>query len=154
MKHVRHLIGDFGVEKNTLTDFLRREIELDYSPNFLDLSCDEEYIAVAGILNSKTSITIYNVEDLISKVKYNNVYYYCQNNHNQHLFQNCISPLVFVELATIQESHVIDMSWNPGVQNSLACCLSDGSLHIIDLKDGGMYNVVSLPPQSSTLYVH
>ncbi|KAL5241348.1 hypothetical protein ACI65C_008758 [Semiaphis heraclei] len=131
MKHVRHLIGDFGVEKNTLTDFLRREIELDYSPNFLDLSCDEEYIAVAGILNSKTSITIYNVEDLISK--------------------NCISPLVFVELATIQESHVIDMSWNPGVQNSLACCLSDGSLHIIDLKDGGMYNVVSLPPQSSTL---
>ncbi|XP_022170924.1 nuclear pore complex protein Nup214-like [Myzus persicae] len=131
MKHVRHLVGDFGVEKNTLTDFLRREIALDYSPNFLDLSCDEEYIAVAGIVNSKTSITIYNVEDLISK--------------------NSISPLVCVELAAIQESHVIDMSWNPGVQNSLACCLSDGSLHIIDLKDGGVYNVVSLPPQSSTL---
>ncbi|CAI6366283.1 unnamed protein product [Macrosiphum euphorbiae] len=131
MKHVRHLVGDFGVEKNTLTDFLRREIELDYTPNFLDLSCDEAYIAVAGFSNSKTSITIYNVEDLISK--------------------NCISPLVFVELTAIQESHVKDMSWNPGVQNSLACCLSDGSLHIIELKDGGMYNVVSLPPQSSTL---
>ncbi|XP_008183683.1 nuclear pore complex protein DDB_G0274915 isoform X1 [Acyrthosiphon pisum] len=131
MKHVRHLVGDFGVEKNTMTNFLRREIELDYTPNFLDLSCDEAYIAVAGISNSKTSITIYNFEDLISK--------------------NCISPLAFVELTAIQESHVIDMSWNPGVQNSLACCLSDGSLHIIELKDGGMYNVVSLPPQSSTL---
>ncbi|KAE9534779.1 hypothetical protein AGLY_008071 [Aphis glycines] len=131
MKHVRHLVGDFGVEKNTLTDFLRREIELDYSPNFLDLSCDEEYIAVAGILNSKTSITIYNVEDLISK--------------------NYPSPSVFVELTATQDSHVIDMSWNPGVKNSLACCLSDGSLHIIDLKDGGTYNIVSLPPQSSTL---
>jgi len=158
MKHVRHLVGDFGVEKNTLTDFLRREIELDYSPNFLDLSCDETYLAVAGISNSKTSITIYNVEDLISKVKYNN------NNYIiifiiiiiiiNTSFQNCISPLVFVELTAIQESHVIDMSWNPGVQNSLACCLSDGSLHIIELKDGGMYNVVSLPPQSSTLYVN
>ncbi|XP_025202732.1 nuclear pore complex protein Nup214-like isoform X1 [Melanaphis sacchari] len=131
MKHVRQLVGDFGVEKNTLTDFLRREIELDYSPNFLDLSCDEEYIAVAGILNSKTSIVIYSVEDLISK--------------------DYPSPLVVVELAATQESHVIDMSWNPGVKNSLACCLSDGSLHIIDLKDGGTYSVVSLPPQSSTL---
>lgn len=46
------------------------------------------------------------------------------------------------------------MSWNPGVQNSLACCLSDGSLHIIELKDGGTYCIVSLPPQSSTLYVY
>ncbi|XP_026811459.1 nuclear pore complex protein Nup214 isoform X2 [Rhopalosiphum maidis] len=131
MKHVRHLVGDFGVEKETLTDFLRREIELDYTPNFLDLSCDEEYIAVAGILNSKTSITIYNVEDLISK--------------------SYPSPLVLIELTATQESHVIDLSWNPGVKNSLACCLSDGSLHIIDLKDGGTYSVVSLPPQSSTL---
>lgn len=85
MKHVRHLVGDFGVEKNTLTDFLRREIELDYSPNFLDLSCDEEYIAVAGILNSKTSITIYNVEDLISKVKYNKSFYYFYYLLNQYL---------------------------------------------------------------------
>lgn len=84
MKHVRRLVGDFGVEKNTLTDFLRREIELDYSPNFLDLSCDEEYIAVAGILNSKTSITIYNVEDLISKVKYNKSFYYFYHLLNQY----------------------------------------------------------------------
>jgi len=88
MKHVRHLVGDFGVEKETLTDFLRREIELDYTPNFLDLSCDEEYIAVAGILNSKTSITIYNVEDLISKVKYNNSCYFYH-----HLNQYLISEL-------------------------------------------------------------
>jgi hypothetical protein len=46
------------------------------------------------------------------------------------------------------------MSWNPGLQNSLACCLSDGSLHIIELKDDGTYSVVSLPPQSNTLYVN
>lgn len=58
---------------------------------------------------------------------------------------------MLIELEAIQNSYVIDMSWNPGVQNSLACCLSDGSLHIIDLKDGGTYSVVSLPPQSSTL---
>lgn len=69
MKHVRHLVGDFGIEKNTLTNFLRREIELDYSPNFLDLSCDEDYIAVAGNSNSKLFISIYNVENLISQVK-------------------------------------------------------------------------------------
>lgn len=74
MKHVRQLVGDLGVDKNTLTNFLRREIELDYSPNFLDLSCDEDYIAVAGTSNSKPSITIYNVEGLISQVKIN---YYC-----------------------------------------------------------------------------
>lgn len=71
MKHVRQLVGDLGVDKNTLTNFLRREIELDYSPNFLDLSCDEDYIAVAGTSNSKPSITIYNVEGLISQVKIN-----------------------------------------------------------------------------------
>lgn len=69
------------------------------------------------------------------------------------LFQGYISPLIYVDLAATQGSHVIDMSWNPGVQNSLACCLSDGSLHIIELKDGGTYSVVSLPPQSSTLYI-
>lgn len=72
MKHVRQIVGDFGVEKNTLTDFLRREIQLDYSPNFLDLSCDEDFLAVAGTSNSKLSITIYNVESLISQVIYDN----------------------------------------------------------------------------------
>lgn len=69
MKHVRQLVGEFGIEKKTMTDFLRREIELDYSPNFLDLSCDESCIAVAGTINSKASITIYNTESLISQVK-------------------------------------------------------------------------------------
>lgn len=68
MKHVRQLAGDFGIEKNTLTNFLRREMELDYSPNFLDLSCDEMYIAVAGTSNSKPSITVYKVEELITQV--------------------------------------------------------------------------------------
>lgn len=68
MKHVYQLVGDFGVEKDTLTDFLRREIELNFCPNFLDLSCDENYIAVAGIANSKPSLTVYNVESLISQV--------------------------------------------------------------------------------------
>lgn len=77
MKHVRQLVGDFGVQKSTLTDFLRREIELNYSPNYVDLSCDEDYIAVAGTSNSKPSITIYNVEALISQVKCNHYYYYC-----------------------------------------------------------------------------
>ncbi|VVC28995.1 WD40/YVTN repeat-like-containing domain [Cinara cedri] len=131
MKHVRQLTGDFGIEKNTLTNFLRREIELGYTPNFLDLSCDEGYIAVAGTSNSKPCITVYNVEELIS--------------------QNYITPLVYIEFEATQESHVIDMSWNPGVQNSLACCLSDGSFYVIELKDGGTYSLVSLPPQSSTL---
>lgn len=70
MKHIHQLVGDFGMQKNTITDFLRREIELDYSPNFLDLSCDEEYIAVAGISNSKVFISIYNVESLITQVKF------------------------------------------------------------------------------------
>ncbi|XP_025410474.1 nuclear pore complex protein Nup214-like isoform X2 [Sipha flava] len=131
MKHVRQLVGDFGVEKNTLSNFLRREIELNFSPNFLDLSCDEGYLAVAGTSNLKPSITIYNIEALIS--------------HSN------ISPLVCINFGTTQGSHVTDMSWNPGLQNSLACCLSDGSLHIIELKDDGTYSVVSLPPQSNTL---
>lgn len=61
---------------------------------------------------------------------------------------------MLIELEAIQGSYVIDMSWNPGVQNSLACCLSDGSLHVIELKDDGTSCVVSLPPQSSTLYVN
>lgn len=69
------------------------------------------------------------------------------------LFQSFISPLVNIELTSTHGSHVIDISWNPGVQNSLACCLSDGSLHIIELKDSGNYCVVSLPPQSNTLLV-
>lgn len=68
MKHIHQLVGDFGVEKNTLTDFLRREIKLDYSPNFLDLSCDEDYIAVAGTSNFKPSLLIYSLESLISQV--------------------------------------------------------------------------------------
>lgn len=46
------------------------------------------------------------------------------------------------------------MSWNPGVHNSLACCLSDGSFYVIELKDSGTYSVVSLPQQSSTLYIN
>lgn len=76
MKHVRQLVGDFGIEKNTLTDFLKREIKLDYNPNFLDLNCDEDYIAVAGTSNSKPSITVYNIEGLISQVSsYCNSYY-------------------------------------------------------------------------------
>lgn len=76
MKHIRQLVGDFGVEKNTLTNFLRREIELNYSPNFLNLSCDEVYLAVAGTSNLKPSITIYNVEALISQVIYHNHFFY------------------------------------------------------------------------------
>lgn len=68
MKHVHQLVGDFGIEKNTLTDFLKREIELDFCANFLDLSCDEDYIAVAGTDNLIPSITVYHVESLISQV--------------------------------------------------------------------------------------
>lgn len=68
MKHVRQLVGHYGVEKNTLSNFLRRDIEVNYCPNFLDLSCDEGYLAVAGTFNLKPSITIYNVEALISQV--------------------------------------------------------------------------------------
>lgn len=75
MKHVYQLVGDFGIEKNTLTNFLRREIELDYCPNFIDLNCDEDFIAVAGTSNSKPSITIYNVEELISQVNLINCNY-------------------------------------------------------------------------------
>lgn len=62
--------------------------------------------------------------------------------------------MVCINFAATQGSHVTDMSWNPGLQNSLACCLSDGSLHIIELKDGGTYSIISLPPQSNTLYVN
>lgn len=62
--------------------------------------------------------------------------------------------MICVNLAATQDSYVVDMSWNPSVQSSLACCLSDGSLHIIELKDSGTYTAVSLPPQSSTLYVN
>lgn len=155
MKHLRQLVGDFGIEKNTLTNFLRREIELDYSPNFLDLSCDENYIAVAGTSNSKPSISVYNVESLISQVKYYEllisfkIFLFIL-----FLFQGYITPLVFIELEATQGSHVIDLSWNPGVQNSLACCLSDGSLYVIELKDGGIFTTVSLPPQSNTLYAN
>lgn len=77
MKHVRQLVGEFGIEKNTLSNFLRREIELNYSPNFLDLSCNEDYIAVAGTSNLNISITIYNLESLISEVRFNYCYYCC-----------------------------------------------------------------------------
>lgn len=70
------------------------------------------------------------------------------------LFQSYISPLINVNLVATQCSYVVDMSWNPSVQSSLACCLSDGSLHIIELKDNGTYTVVSLPSKSSTLYVN
>lgn len=69
MKNIRQLVGEFGIEKNTLTNFLRREIALDYSPNFMDLSCNEDNIAVAGTSNSKPFIAIYNLESLISQVK-------------------------------------------------------------------------------------
>lgn len=70
MKHLYQLVGDFGMQKDTITNFLRREIELDYSPNFLDISCDENYIAVAGISNTKVVILIYNIESLILQVKF------------------------------------------------------------------------------------
>lgn len=70
------------------------------------------------------------------------------------LFQSYSSSLVHIEFEATHGSYVVDMSWNPGVQNSLACCLSDGSLYIIELKDGGTYCSVNLPPQSNTLYVN
>lgn len=85
MKHVHQLVGDFGIEKNTLTDFLKREIELDYCPNFLDLSCDEDYIAVAGTVNSKPSITIYHVESLISEVNYCHLMYILYSKQRESL---------------------------------------------------------------------
>lgn len=154
MKHVRQLVGDFGVEKNTLTNFLKREIKLNYSPNFLDLNCDEDYIAVAGTSNSKPSITVYNIEGLVSQVSNYTVIIVVNFTviTTFILLQNNISPVVSIDLDGTPGSHVVDMSWNPGVQSSLACCLSDGSLYIIELKDGGTYCTVNLPPQSNTLY--
>ncbi|XP_050433429.1 nuclear pore complex protein Nup214 [Adelges cooleyi] len=131
MNDVRQLVGDFGIEKNTLSNFLRREIELNHVPNFLDLSCDEDYLAVAGTINFKPLIQIYHIETLIS--------------------QSQVTPLVCIDIESTQYSHVVDMLWNPGVQNSLACCLSDGSLHVIELKTDQSYSIVNLPPQSNTL---
>lgn len=90
MKHVHQLVGDFGIEKNTLTDFLKREIELNYCPNFLDLSCDEDYIAVAGTVNSKPSITIYHVESLISQVNYCHLIYILYSMQRDNLREQVI----------------------------------------------------------------
>ncbi|XP_050531043.1 uncharacterized protein LOC126899857 [Daktulosphaira vitifoliae] len=131
MNNVRQIVGDFGIEKSTITNFLRREIDLESVPNFLDLSCDEEYLAIALTVNSRPIIQIYHLETLIA--------------------QNHVSLWTSITLEATQHSHVVDLSWNPGVQNSLACCLSDGSLHIIELKNDKTYSIVNLPPQSSTL---
>jgi hypothetical protein len=50
-----------------------------------------------------------------------------------------------VRLSTKPDTSVLDLSWNPGITNILAACLSDGSMVAYELKPTGV-EISTLPP--------
>ena len=56
-----------------------------------------------------------------------------------------------IQLSSTESTHITDLSWNPGIPNILACCISDGSLSTYTFDSPNNFDVKSLPVESSSV---
>ncbi|XP_019937518.2 nuclear pore complex protein Nup214 isoform X3 [Paralichthys olivaceus] len=94
------------------------EVTLELAVHHLALSCDELTLSVCGMSEAGgLSLTFYDVRTFINKAR------------QQKL------PFASLQAAAPSGTVVLDLKWNPAQASTLAACLSDGSMMILDVTD-------------------
>ncbi|XP_069698621.1 nuclear pore complex protein Nup214 [Periplaneta americana] len=118
---LEHPSGGTGGE---ITNYPRREVPLPSQPTHLSVSCDQNLLVVAIKKDGCAHALIYSVPSFVAK--------------NVALVNE-------VRLSTKVDTSILELTWNPGIPNILAACLSDGSMMAYELKSTGV-DISSLPP--------
>ncbi|XP_035463255.2 nuclear pore complex protein Nup214 isoform X1 [Scophthalmus maximus] len=94
------------------------EVTVELAVHHLALSCDELTLSVCGMSEGAClSLTFYDVRTFMNKAR------------PQKL------PFASLQAATPPGTSVQDLKWNPAQASTLAVCLSDGSMMILDVTD-------------------
>ncbi|KAJ4442243.1 hypothetical protein ANN_12109 [Periplaneta americana] len=124
------IIKPFGLEHPSggtggeITNYPRREVPLPSQPTHLSVSCDQNLLVVAIKKDGCAHALIYSVPSFVAKN---------------------IALVNEVRLSTKVDTSILELTWNPGIPNILAACLSDGSMMAYELKSTGV-DISSLPP--------
>ncbi|XP_034997243.2 nuclear pore complex protein Nup214 isoform X1 [Hippoglossus stenolepis] len=106
------------------------EVTVELAVHHLALSCDELTLSVCGVSEEGgLFLTFYDVRTFINKAR------------QQKL------PFASLQAAVPSGTVVQDLKWNPAQVSTLAACLSDGSMMILDVTDNVKVQA-QLPPSS------
>ncbi|KAL1131716.1 hypothetical protein AAG570_011329 [Ranatra chinensis] len=106
-----------------ICDYPRRELSIGETPSHLDISSDSELLAVAITIQNCPVLYVYSVPSFGSKD---------------------ILKKYELRLSNTSGVEVLDVQWNPRLQNILAAVLSDGSVIACEFKQGS-YSLNTLP---------
>lgn len=118
--------------KTILYDYLHRDISMPTSPTHVDINSEQKLLSVAFCMNEIPVLRIYVIES-----------FFCEN----------VIILSEIKLSSASGTYVTDLSWNPGISNILACCISDGTLSTYTFNAKGDLEVKSLPKESNSVCV-
>ncbi|GLD71913.1 nuclear pore complex protein Nup214-like protein [Lates japonicus] len=94
------------------------EVTVELALHHLALSCDELTLSVCGMSEGGgLSLTFYDVRTFMNKARLQKL------------------PFASVQAAAPSGTSVQDLKWNPTQASTLAACLSDGSMMILDVTD-------------------
>ncbi|GLH03101.1 Uncharacterized protein GBIM_09017 [Gryllus bimaculatus] len=111
---------------NEVRNYPRRELLLPDPITNLQVNCDQSLLAIAVTKGGCSHALIYDVTSFYGKT---------------------INLVKEVRLSTSPDAHLLELSWNPGIANVLACCHSNGTLGVYEFKNGGV-DINTLPPEA------
>lgn len=109
-----------------VSTYKRREFCLGSSPTHIDVSCDNEYLAITLFAQECAVLQIYSIQSCSSID---------------------VRKVSEVRLSNTPGVNVSDLQWNPGVPNMIAVAMTDGSAAVIEFK-GASFNINSIPQNS------
>lgn len=121
---ITELESPSGGAGGEIINYPRRELSLPSQPSYLNVNCDQSHLVVAIKRDGCDHALIYSVPSFVAKD---------------------IVLVTEVRLSTKPDTSVLELTWNPGITNILAACLSDGSMVAFELKTSGV-DISTLPP--------
>ncbi|XP_049775137.1 nuclear pore complex protein Nup214 isoform X2 [Schistocerca cancellata] len=110
----------------SLAEYPHRKLNLGNQPSHLSISCDQSCIVIAVKKDGCPHALIYSVSSFLSKN---------------------ITLLNEVRLSASLNTHILDLTWNPGIPNIFATCLSDGTVGVYEFKTTGT-DIKTLPSEA------
>ncbi|PNF32473.1 hypothetical protein B7P43_G04906 [Cryptotermes secundus] len=121
---ILELESQSGGAGGEIINYPRREISLPSQPSHLNVNCDQSHLVVAIKRDGCAHALIYSLPSFVAKD---------------------IVLVTEVRLSSKPDTSVLELTWNPGITNILAACLSDGSMVAYELKSSGV-DISTLPP--------
>lgn len=105
----------------------------------ISLSCDHSMLAVNYIQNGSAFISIYSVKSFLANVSHLVDWLFQMRIFFIFilLFQNIVSIFENIVLSAELNVNASNLLWNPVIANTLAICLDNGSLSVLNFNEQG-----------------